>query len=162
MRLRVRAPREFWLGAIYAVAGLVGFVIARDYTFGSGARMGPGYFPTVVSALLFLFGLAAMVRGVSVDGEEVGAIPYRPITLVIGSQVAFALLLDRLGFVVAGMVLLVLAAAASREFRLEAKPALGAAALVAACAIVFVKALGVPMPLVGSWLKPLLPAALGG
>ena len=44
---------------------------------------------------------------------------------------------------------------ASRDFALDARSLLGALALIAACALVFVKGLGVPMPLFGTWLEPL-------
>ena len=57
--------------------------------------------------------------------------------------------------IIALFVLIMLSAMASRDFALDAKSLAGALALIAACALVFVKGLGVQMPLVGTWLEPL-------
>lgn len=162
MSLAIRAPKDFGLGAIYVAAGAAGVVIAQDYPFGSGARMGPGYFPTIVGSLLFLFGLAAVARSLTFEGGKIGLIGWKALGLVIGALVVFMFLVDRAGFPVAGMALLLLCAAASRRFRPDAVALLGAAGLIAACSLVFVRWLGVPMPLVGSWLKAALPVATGG
>ena len=162
MSLSIRSPKDFWLGVIYAAAGAAGFLIARDYPFGSGARMGAGYFPAVVSSLLFVFGIVAIARSLIFDGEAIGAVAYKAVGFVLGSLVAFALLVDGAGFVVAALAMLLLCAAASGKFRFEAGAMLGAIGLVAACSVVFIRWLGVPMPLVGPWLKPWLPVWLGG
>ena len=37
--------------------GAAAMFIARNYPFGTALRMGPGYFPIVLGALLILFGL---------------------------------------------------------------------------------------------------------
>jgi biotin transporter BioY len=55
------------------------------------------------------------------------------------------------GFIIAVVVYALVAAAASRKFRLEWKALAGLILLVAFCAVVFVEGLGVPMPLLGSW-----------
>jgi zinc transporter ZupT len=46
-------------------------------------------------------------------------------------------------------------ASASNEFRLDGKAFAGLVALIAFCILVFVKGLGVPMPIVGSWFEPI-------
>ena len=48
-----------------------------------------------------------------------------------------------------------MSAAASEHFKFDWKATAGLVALVVFCALVFVKGLGVPMPLVGTWLQPL-------
>jgi hypothetical protein len=112
--------------------------------------MGPGYFPTVLGAFLMLLGAVAIVRSFLRAGEPVGGIAWKPLTLVISATVLFGFLLPLAGLVIALFALVLVSAAASRHFRLELRAALGLAALVAGCALVFVKLLGVPMPLLGS------------
>ena len=56
--IKLRNPRDFWAGLIFLVVGVGAAVIARDYPMGTGGRMGPGYFPFVLSSLLALLGVA--------------------------------------------------------------------------------------------------------
>lgn len=151
MRIAVRDQKGFWTGLVYAAFGVLALVVARTYSFGTAGRMGPGYFPTVVAVLLVLVGLLAVLRSLRAEGTPMGPWALRAMGLVLGSVVVFGLLLERAGLIVASIALLLMSAAASREFRLEWRAALGLAALVAACALAFVKGLGVPMPLLGSW-----------
>ncbi len=62
------------------------------------------------------------------------------------------------GLVVALTVLLMLGAAASRETRFDLKSIAGMIMLIAFCVLVFVKGLGLPIPIVGPWLQPLFAA----
>jgi hypothetical protein len=158
----VRSPKDFWTGIIYVAVGVAGFVISREYSFGTAGRMGPGYFPNVIAGLLLLFGAIAVVRSFLQAGEPIGSIPWKALILVLGAVLSFGFLLPTMGLPVAMVVLVLLSAAASVKFRFEWGAVAALIALVLFCSVVFVKGLGVPMPLVGSWLEPVLPAWLGG
>ncbi|WP_029770477.1 tripartite tricarboxylate transporter TctB family protein [Pseudogulbenkiania sp. MAI-1] len=147
----IKGPKDFWTGVLYVLVGGAGVYIAQDYGTGEAARMGPGYFPTVLGGLLLLFGLVAIGRSFFRAGEAIGHIPWKPISLVIGATVLFGLLLRPVGLVVAMLALILLSAAASSQFRFEWRASVAMIALIAACSLVFVKGLGVPMPLLGSW-----------
>lgn len=153
MNWTIRNPKDFWTGLVYACVGIVAFLIAKNYAFGSAGRMGPGYFPTVVSLLLVAVGFVTFARAFRVSGERIGGLAWKPMVLILGSILSFGLLIERAGLVIAAVVLLLMSAAASREFRFEWTAALGLMALVAFCAVVFVTGLGVPMPLLGSWFN---------
>jgi hypothetical protein len=148
----MRNPRDFWAGALYLALGLAVVLIGRTYAQGSAARMGPGYLPTVLGAILVLFGIASIARSFVRPGEAIGVIVWRPLALVLGAFILFGLLLERVGLLVALPVLIVVGALASRHTRATPGSVLALVGLVAFCALVFVKGLGVPMPLVGSWL----------
>ena len=109
-------------------------------------------FRSVLGVLLLAFGLACLVRSVLQDGEPIGTLAWKPLALVTLATVLFGLLLPVLGLVVALFVLALVAAAASAKFRLDPRALAGLVVLIAACALVFVTALGVPLPLFGSWL----------
>jgi hypothetical protein len=151
MLVRIQAPKDCWTGVVYLIVGLLGILIGRDYTFGSAGRMGPGYFPFVISCLLIIFGLVSIVRSLRVSGEPVEPFAWKPIFLVVGAVFAFGLLINTAGLIVAMLVMVLMSAAASEKFSFDWKATLGLAVLIAFCSLVFVKGLGVPLPLYGSW-----------
>jgi len=108
----IKAPKDFWTGVIYLGVGALGILIGREYSFGSAGRMGPGYFPFVISCLLLLFGVITVVRSFLTTGEPVGALAWKAIAWVIGSVVAFGILLPTAGLVIAMLVMVLMSAAA--------------------------------------------------
>jgi hypothetical protein len=149
--MHIRNPRDFWAGAIYLALAIVVIWIGRDYPLGTSARMAPGYFPTVLGAVLAIFGAVSIGRSFLRPGEPISAFAWRPLIFVLGSTVLFGLLLQRVGILVALTCLIVVSALASRNSRLDVTSVAALIGLVAFCVIVFVKGLGVPMPLIGSW-----------
>lgn len=154
----IRNPKDFWTGLAYLGLGTAGLVFARDMSFGTGARMGPGYFPSVISGLLVLFGLLSVARSALTTGEPIGPVAWKAMALVVGATVAFGLLLGPAGLVPAIVILVGGSALASDAFRPGWRPALGLGALVGLCLIVFVVGLGLPMSPFGPSLQGLLPA----
>jgi uncharacterized membrane protein YuzA (DUF378 family) len=147
----VRSPKDFWAGAIYLIIGIAAVWIARNYTFGSGARMGPGYFPTILGYILAIFGLASIARSLLQPGGPIGAIAWKPLALITAGTVLFGFLLPRAGFVISLAVLVLISAAASENSRFNWRTLVGLCALIAFCALIFVKLLGVPLPILGTW-----------
>ena len=150
MKGAIKCSRDFWAGLMYFGFGAAAVFMARDYGMGSASRMGPGYFPMVLGALLMLFGAIALLRALLRHGEPLGAIGWKALLLVSLGTLAFALLLRPAGFLVAVLALILISAAASVRFRLDWRSLLAMLALVAFCGLLFVKGLGVPMPLLGS------------
>lgn len=132
------------------VFGASAVLLARDYPFGSTFKMGPGYFPTVLGVLLVLVGLVVTLRGLLQPGTAVGAFAWRQILLVLAATLSFGLLLRGAGLIVAVLILVMVGTYASRFFHWGAAVAL-AAGMAAFCVLVFVKALGMPMPMLGPW-----------
>jgi len=159
---KVQNPKDFWTGLIYLAVGSIVIFIARNYSVGSASRMGPGYFPLALAFLLLAFGVAAVVRSFIVPGEAIGAVALKPLVLVLGATALFAALISTAGLVVALLALVLVSAAASESFRFDWRAASGLVALIVFCALVFVKGLGVPMPLFGPWLEPLLGSGIAG
>ncbi len=143
--------KDFWSGVIFLAVG-IGFVhFGRAYSMGTAVHMGPAYFPTMLGGLLALIGFIAIVRALIRPGPTVGRIAYGKLALVTVSNVLFALLLRPLGLLASLTLLVVMSAYASKRFRWPV--ALGlAAGLAAGSAIIFVWLLGLPIPIVGTWL----------
>jgi len=151
MATPIRNPKDFGAGLLYAALGGAAIVIARDYGWGSSSRMGPGYFPTVLGALLLLIGVASLVRAFLVEGEPIGAIAWKGLVLVTAGTVLFGVLLRPAGLVPALLALILVSASASARFRLDWRALALMAVLIAFCALVFVKGLGLPVQLLGTW-----------
>lgn len=150
MRVRIRNYNELGAGTIYLLLGVSALWLGRDYPMGTGARMGPGYFPVILGALLAGFGIIAFIRSLVLENIEIPTFAFRQLILVVGSIVLFAVFLPYVGIVVSLMVLMLVGASASSRFRLHWRYVLGILIFVALCTFVFVYALGVPIPLVGT------------
>jgi hypothetical protein len=150
----IRSPKDFWSGVIYVAAALFGLIVGSDYSMGRAGQMGPGYFPIILSSLLLMFGAVTLIRAFIVPGESVTQFAFKPALLIIGSVVVFGALVERAGFIIAMFVSILMSAYASSEFRLEWRALLGLCLFITAGALLFVKALGVPMPLIGTWFNP--------
>jgi hypothetical protein len=151
MATLIKSPKNFWTGIIYVLFGGVAFWFARDYGMGSATRMGPGYFPIVLSSLLMFFGVIAVARSFILPGAPTGSFAIKSSVLIIGATALFGFLVIRAGLIIALLVLALMSAAASSEFKFNWTAAAGLFGLVVFCALVFVKGLGVPTPLLGTW-----------
>ncbi len=54
---------------IFVAIGIAFMVLAQEYRMGTAARMGPGYFPTLLGGLLAVLGLTLAVPALIRDGE---------------------------------------------------------------------------------------------
>jgi hypothetical protein len=63
--------------------------IASDYGFGTAGRMGPGYFPRLISGLLILVALISLLRSLQRDGDPIGPINWKALLLVTASVCLF-------------------------------------------------------------------------
>ena len=145
-----RNPKDFWTGIIYISFGLASVIIARDYGMGTALKMGPAYFPAILGGLLVGIGVIAVVRSFIVPGAPVGAFAFKGLALVILSVLLFGLIVRGAGLAVALPLLVVISALASARFRW--RPTLiMAAGLTIFCVLVFLKGLGIPLPVIGPW-----------
>jgi putative tricarboxylic transport membrane protein len=146
----VLASKDFWSGVMLIAIGIAAIFIARDYPFGTALRMGPGYFPTVLGAILVLFGLYLVVQGVRSSETVEGNWSLRALVIVPLSLVLFGVLMDRAGFIPALVVLIFGSAAAGTEFKLL-EVALLTVVLTMFCIAVFIWGLGLPYPLLAGF-----------
>ena len=112
--------------------------------------MKPGYFPTALGALLALVGLLAVLRSFIRPGTPIEPFHWRLLLMVTGSTVLFGLLMRGAGLSVAVLVLVLVSSAASIYFRWRTALIL-AVGLTAMTVLLFVKGLGLPISLIGTW-----------
>jgi hypothetical protein len=146
-----RNPKDLWTGVLFIAVGLAAIVFVRNHQMGTAMRMGPAYFPTMLGLLQVLIGIAVLLRALVRPGLPLGQFAFAKVALVLGAIVLFGLLLRGLGLVIAIIVIVVLSAYASKNFRWPV--ALVLAVGIAVCsAIVFVLLLGIPIPIIGTWI----------
>lgn len=151
MQSIIRNPRDFWSGAIFIAFGAAAVFIGRDYSMGTAGRMGPAYFPSLLGAILAVIGTASLLRSMVRRGEAIGRIAVRELLLVVFAVALFGVLVRGAGLALAVVALVMFGSYASIRFKLAPYLAL-ALGLAAFCVLVFVKGLGLPMPVFGHWL----------
>jgi len=149
--LMTRNGKDFWTGLIYIFFGSSAILIARDYGMGTAIKMGPGYFPTILGGLLVAIGVISMIRSFIVAGTPVGAFVFKGLALVTISVLVFGFILRGLGLAIALPLLVIISAYGSTQFRWR-PTLLMAAGMTIFCVFVFLKGLGIPLPIIGPWL----------
>lgn len=136
--------KDVWAGLLFAAFGAAFVFFASGMRLGTAHRMGPAYFPTILGALLIALGLAIAVRGARARADRVAIGALRPVAVVLAAVLAFALAVQPLGVLVATVALVIvsrLGAAPGRALEVLAL----AAALAVLAALLFVRALGLPL-----------------
>ena len=102
---------------MFFATGAGAIFTARHYPFGTTLRMGPGYFPMVLSGILIVFGLFIMLRGMRKSEKIQGNWSLRAMIVLPFSIVLFGFLMELAGFIPALVGLVFISAASGREFK---------------------------------------------
>lgn len=152
----IKSQKDFYSGLMFSVVGVAFAVGATNYNIGTGARMGPGYFPLMLGILLAFLGALIMVQGIrskSETGDKLGAVAWKPLCFIIGANVLFGILLGGLpsiglpamGLIVAIYGLTLVASLAGDRFKIVEVLIL-ATVLAALSYFAFVKMLALQFP----------------
>ena len=152
--MKIKSQRDFWSGLMFLAIG-IGFAWgATNYNFGSSARPGPGYFPFGLGILLALIGALVLFKALTIEtegGDKIGPVAWKPLSIVLGSVALFGFLLPWLGMILTLPVLIVISALAGDEFHFG-EALVNAAVLTVGSWLVFIKGLGLVIPLWPSFL----------
>jgi len=147
MKIALRNNKDFWAGIMLIAFGAASILTARGYPFGSTTRMGPGYFPSMLGAILVLFGIYVTIVGLR-RGEKITVhCSTRSLIVLSLSLVAFGVLMAYAGFIPALAVLIFGSALAGREFKYF-EVLLLTLILTMLSVAVFIWGLGLPYPLI--------------
>jgi putative tricarboxylic transport membrane protein len=140
-------PKDIYAGGIFVAIGAAAFVLAQRYEIGTASHMGPGYLPALAGIILVALGVLSLVNAVRVAAPDpIEKQPLEPFILVVSSVVAFALLIDVAGLVLA-MAALVFIACLRRVFSNPFDVLLLYVGLTAFCVGLFPIALNMPIPI---------------
>ena len=90
--MRIKSQKDFLSGLMFLLVGIAFAWGAGSYSIGTGARMGPGYFPMVLGVLLAGLGLIITITSLVVetpDGDPVGSFAWKPLVFIIAGNLVF-------------------------------------------------------------------------
>ena len=152
----IKSQKDFFSGLMFAIIG-GGFAWgATNYSIGTGARMGPGYFPLLLGILLAVLGAFTVFYSLiehTEDGDKIGTFAWRPIIYILGANVIFGILLAGLpslglppmGLIAAIYALTIIASKAADVFKFKEVLML-ATFLSVLSYLAFIKLLSLQMP----------------
>ncbi|HTT09929.1 MAG TPA: tripartite tricarboxylate transporter TctB family protein [Burkholderiaceae bacterium] len=152
--MRIHNQKDFWSGVLFVAAGVAFAVFAQEYQMGNAQRMGPAFFPTVLGGLLAILGVIVGVKGlagITAEGR-VEKFHFDALGWVLGGVVLFGLLLRPAGLIGALVVLIVVSALGSHEFRWK-ETAILAAGLMLLVLAVFIRGLKLTIPILPALMQ---------
>jgi predicted MFS family arabinose efflux permease len=129
---------------LIALSLTFGLTAVLKYPIGDFAHGGPGLFPTLVSFLLLLIGVATVIRSQFVDKVKMN-VSFRNIGIILGSLSAFAVITLFVNMIAAIIVMVFIATLAGTTYSWWRNVKISAG--LVAMAFVFAKLLGMNLPL---------------
>jgi len=145
MRFQVNAP-DLAFAAFLVALGALAFALAGELSVGTAAAMGPGYVPRGLALLIMFYGAVLGLRAAISGKLAFPAIEWRPLLLISASVALFAILLPFAGLALTSFAIVVCAGFAAYDVRLR-ENVTAAAVLAAFSILLFVSALGLPIPI---------------
>jgi hypothetical protein len=144
MQLRINIPDLAF--AVFLVAlGALAFGLAGMLSVGTAAAMGPGYVPRGLAIIIMIYGIALGIRAMLAGAVAFPSMEWRPLFLILGSVAVFAILLPLVGLALTSFALVICAGFAAYDVRVR-ENAIAAITLAAFAVVLFVVALGLPIP----------------
>jgi hypothetical protein len=97
--VKIKSQKDFYSGLLYTVVGAAFAYGATSYNIGTGARMGPGYFPLLLGTILAIIGGIILFKALVVEtptGDRVGSWAWKPLSFIIAGNLLFGILLGGL------------------------------------------------------------------
>jgi hypothetical protein len=128
--MNIKSQKDFFSGLMFTAVGVAFAWGATKYSLGTAARMGPGYFPTMLGVLMVVLGGVITFKAMVVeteDGDKVGSWAWKPLLFIIAANLLFGLMLGGLprikfpafGLIVGIYVLTFVASLAGEEFKFK-------------------------------------------
>lgn len=139
--------------------GIEAALLDADLPVGTARRMGPGFFPLLLTGLLFGLGVILVARGVrTTPAGTIQPMPWRGMLLILGATIFFGATVRGLGLVPATAIAVLLASYASQRMTLRLGLILSVVLTIFVLAV-FHYGLGLALRVYGPWLDFLLGAA---
>lgn len=135
---------RFVVAGILASIGAAAFIIALGYEFGSAQRMGPGYFPAVLSGLLTLLAVSEMIT--AAKKPEAISVDWRPFLAILAAVAGFAVTMYLFGMIPAFFLVIGITTLSESRFGWGAALILAVVTSTGAW-LLFSRFLGMTMPL---------------
>jgi putative tricarboxylic transport membrane protein len=148
----ILARADVLSGLLFIAIAAFGLWASRNYPVGTALRMGTGYMPRLLCWILLGLGGVVLAQGLRQDVVPLRSAPqaWRALLAVTVSLVAFGLSIERLGLVLAILLLTGIGALATRMLR-PVETAIAALALIALSWAIFIFGLGLTIPVWPEW-----------
>jgi hypothetical protein len=114
----IKSQKNFFTGLLFIAVGLFFYVSGWSLEYGTPADMGPGFLPLTISAMLIGIGVLQLIRGVRSPGEAVQINIKQP-AIVLLAIVAFGFLLEKIGAILAILLLMLTTAILHKNFTVK-------------------------------------------
>jgi hypothetical protein len=140
------SARQDLVGGLLTVAlGVFALVTAVSYPMGSLLRMGPGFFPSGIAALIILLGLGLIAAAMRPRPQQASpGIQLRSVLMIGLGVLLFALLLERAGLVPATFALVLISSLAEPRWR-PLRATVLAVAMTVLVYLIFIVILQIPV-----------------
>jgi len=142
---RANVP-DLAFAAFLVALGALAFALAAELSVGTAAAMGPGYVPRGLALIIMTYGVALGARAGFASRLAFPEIAWRPLLLISASVALFAVALPLAGLAITSFAVVICAGYAAYDVRQRENIAL-AAALSIFAVLLFVTALGLPIPI---------------
>ena len=147
----VKNSNQVFTGVFLILVAMLAFYLAWPLGRTTEVGLGPGFVPYMFAFAQVILGGMLVMQGFRGDRQPADAWKLRPLVLVLASVAFFALSIQKMGLVVALSGLVLISCAAHQETTWREALALAIGSVVVS-ALVFVKALGLPVSLLGTWV----------
>ena len=128
--MKIKSQKDFFSGLMFTSVGVAFAWGASGYNVGTGARMGPGYFPLMLGIVLALLGGMIMFKALVVEtenGDKIGKWAWKPLVLIISANLLFGIMIGGLpsiglppmGLVAGIFALTIVASLAGEKFNIK-------------------------------------------
>jgi len=97
--MHIKSQKDFFSGLFHILVGAVFVLGASTHHVGTGATMGPGYFPLLLGVLLAGLGCAIAIKGLVIGrdcGGLIGRWALKPLVFIIAANLVFGVMLGGL------------------------------------------------------------------
>jgi hypothetical protein len=128
--VNIKSQKDFASGLLFMAVGGAFAYGATNYSIGTAARMGPGYFPLMLGIILALLGAVVAFKALVVetpDGDKIGKWAWKPLTFIIAANLLFGIMIGGLpsiglppmGLIAGIFALTIVASLAGETFKLK-------------------------------------------
>ena len=148
----ILARADVLSGLLFIAIAAFGLWASRNYPVGTALRMGTGYMPRLLCWLLLGLGAVVLAQGLRRQDVPLRSSPqaWRAMLSVTAALVAFGLSIERLGLVLAILLLTGLGALATNMLR-PLETVIAALGLIALSWAIFIYGLGLTIPVWPEW-----------
>ncbi len=145
--MKIKNQEDFWAGLMFAGFGILAIWLSTDYPMGTASRMGPGYFPTWLGAMMLTLGAIVTLLALKFEGgEKITPFAWKPMIMLSVGFVLFGWGVDHIGFIPSLVGLSIITSAAGQRFKVVEVLIL-AVVLTAIMVGVFIYGIDLPFPL---------------